>query len=203
MERGVFLLIPSQHLPQTHAHIPVGFFNVQEDGPQGVADGVTQVTCWPSALSVVMTWNRTAMQEYGAAMGYEQYLKGTNVMLGPAVNLARVPWGGRTFEYQGEDPVLASNMVAAEVVGIQSNNISGCVKHFVENSQEYDRSGMSSNVPRRAHMELYMQAFVAASDSGVGMTMCSYNRVNRVSKLQCTAQGQSRRWRMAGVRESG
>ena len=31
-------------------------------------------------------------------------------------------------EYQGEDPVLASKMVAAEVAGIQSQNVSGCVK---------------------------------------------------------------------------
>jgi hypothetical protein len=66
------------------------------------------------------------MNEYGAAMGREQWLKGTNVMLGPGVNLARVPWNGRNFEYQGEDPWLASVMVASEVWGIQSQNVSGC-----------------------------------------------------------------------------
>lgn len=27
-----------------------------EDGPQGVADGVTKVTCFPSALTTVATW---------------------------------------------------------------------------------------------------------------------------------------------------
>lgn len=51
-----------------------------EDGPQGVADGVTKVTCWPSALTVVQTWDEEAMYEYGAAMGNEQWLKGTNVV---------------------------------------------------------------------------------------------------------------------------
>jgi beta-glucosidase len=133
-----------------------------EDGPQGVADGVTQVTCWPSALTVVMSWNETAMYAFGDGMGQEQKIKGTTVMLGPGVNLARVPWGGRNFEYQGEDPVLAGRMVAAEVKGIQDNQVSGCVKHYVENNQEYDRSGVSANVQRRAHMELFMQPFVSA-----------------------------------------
>lgn len=86
------------------------------------------VTCWPSALTVVQTWDTAAMGAFGAGMGREQYLKGSNVMLGPGVNLARVPWNGRTFEYTGEDPFLASRMVAAEVAGIQSQNVSGCVK---------------------------------------------------------------------------
>jgi beta-glucosidase len=110
-----------------------------EDGPQGVADGVTLVTAWPSALTVVQSWDADAMFEYGRAMGQEQYLKGTNVMLGPAINQARVPWGGRTFEYTGEDPFLASVLVKAEIQGIQANNISGCIKHFVGGSTAHDR----------------------------------------------------------------
>ena len=65
------------------------------DGPQGVANGNTKVTCWPSALTVVQSWDTEAMAAYGAGMGREQYLKGSNVMLGPGVNLARVPWNGR------------------------------------------------------------------------------------------------------------
>lgn len=75
-----------------------------EDGPQGVADGASLVTAWPSALTVTMTWDVSAMEQWGAAMGAEQTIKGTNVMLGPAVNLARVPWAGRNFEYMGEWP---------------------------------------------------------------------------------------------------
>lgn len=72
-----------------------------EDGPQGVADGATLVTAWPSALTVTMSWDTSLAEAWGAAMGAEQAIKGTNVMLGPAVNLARVPWAGRNFEYMG------------------------------------------------------------------------------------------------------
>ncbi len=66
-----------------------------------MADGVTQVTAWPSALTVVQSWDRNAMFQFGQAMGQEQKIKGTNVMLGPGINLARTPMCGRNFEYQG------------------------------------------------------------------------------------------------------
>ena len=154
---------------------------------------------------MVQTWDREAMFDYGAGMGKEQYAKGSTVMLGPGVNLARVPWNGRNFEYQGEDPFLAYHTVYAETFGIQSQNVSGCVKHFVFNNgacrasllsarlpawpptpgplhvpcaEEDDRSGMSSNVNDRPAKELYYQAFQGSVDAGVGSAMCSYNRVN-------------------------
>ena len=149
-----------------------------EDGPQGVADGVSHVTCWPSSLTVASTWNITAMKSFGLAMGEEQFTKGANIMLGPGVNLARVPWGGRNFEYLGEDPYLASRLVYAEVIGIQTANVSACVKHFLGNNQEFNRGGVDVHMPRRAYMEYYIQPFLAAVDAGVGAAMCSYNLLN-------------------------
>ena len=67
------------------------------DGPQGAANGNVDVTCWPSALTVVMSWSTDMMGKFGAGMGLEQYRKGSTVMLGPGVNLARVPWNGRNL----------------------------------------------------------------------------------------------------------
>ena len=67
------------------------------DGPQGVANGNNDVTAWPSALTVVMSWSTDMMAKFGAGMGLEQYRKGSTVMLGPGVNLARVPWNGRNL----------------------------------------------------------------------------------------------------------
>jgi beta-glucosidase len=72
------------------------------------ADWVTQVTTWPSSMTMAASWDVDLMEKYGAALGSEQRGKGMQVMLGPGVNLARVPVGGRNFEYLGEDPVLAS-----------------------------------------------------------------------------------------------
>jgi len=155
-----------------------------EDGPQGVADGQLGVTAWPSAMTVAQAWRPDLFERWGAAMGGEQRGKGSNVMLGPAVALVRVPLSGRVFEYYAEDPVLSSALAGAMVRGIQSQNVSACVKHWIFNSQELHRGdargspGMSSNVPQRAGRELYAPPYAAAVDAGVGTVMCSFNRIN-------------------------
>jgi len=149
-----------------------------EDGPQGVADGVSKVTAWPSALTVMASWDRTMMYNYAAAMGKEQRGKGTNIMLGPMVNIARIPMGGRNFESFGEDPYLASQMVTHSITGIQSQNIMATVKHFIDNNQEYHRTTVSANIDERTQYEIYYPAFKAAIDAGVCAVMCSYNKIN-------------------------
>lgn len=150
-----------------------------EDGPQGVADEVTDVTCWPSALAVAQTWDRHRLADWGRAMAEEQSGKGTTVLLGPCMNLARVPTGGRAFEASGEDPFLTSALVAAEISGIQSiPGISACAKHFILNDFEAGRTSTSSNVDLRTYWETYMRPFIASVNVGVGSFMCSYNRIN-------------------------
>ena len=149
-----------------------------EDGPQGVADGMLGVTQWPSIMTLSQSWRPDVLARAGAAMGAEQAAKGSNVMLGPAVALVRVPWSGRNFEYMSEDPVLNAALAGPLVQGIQSNNISACVKHWIFNSQETGRSTMSANVDERVGRELYEAPYRAAVDSGVGSVMCSFNRIN-------------------------
>lgn len=149
-----------------------------EDGPQGVADGVPGVTAFPGALTVVQTWDPLLAYEFGSAQAAEQKAKGSAVLLGPGTNLARVPQGGRNFEYAGEDPYLASIFMYFLVRGIQSQNVSATIKHFFLNNQEHNRESYSANVQQRAQMELYIKPFWAAVDAGVGSAMCSYNRVN-------------------------
>ena len=41
-------------------------------------------------------------------MGDEFARKGANVQLGPGLCIARLPWNGRNFEYQGEVRCLRS-----------------------------------------------------------------------------------------------
>eukprot|EP01105_Mastigella_eilhardi_P025343 TRINITY_DN6875_c0_g2_i1.p1 TRINITY_DN6875_c0_g2~~TRINITY_DN6875_c0_g2_i1.p1 ORF type:complete len:674 (+),score=207.20 TRINITY_DN6875_c0_g2_i1:12-2033(+) len=149
-----------------------------EDGPQGVADGVKDTTCWPSVLTVVAAWDRSLLYAYSAAMAQEQRIKGTNIMLGPMNNIARVPVGGRNFESTGEDPYLAAQMVVQSVRGIQSEGVMACSKHFADNNQEEHRSEVSVSVDERTQYEIYYPAFKAAVDAGVGSIMCSYNKIN-------------------------
>ena len=165
-----------------------------EDGPQGVADGQKSVTQWPGVQTVSMAWNVSLARDFAVAMGVEQAAKGSSVMLGPAVALIRCPLSGRNFEYISEDPSFNAAVAEALVSGIQAgSNISACVKHWIFNSQETNRSGMSTRVPERVGRELYEPPYAAAVDAGVGFVMCSFNRING-STYSCANDAGLNQW---------
>ncbi len=152
-----------------------------EDGPAGVADDQGQVTAFPAPVAGAASWDTSLMNQYGQALGSEQAGKGTNVVLGPTVNILRVPQWGRSFESFGEDPYLSSQMAVADVQGIQSQGVIATVKHFAVNNQEDNRGGVSANVDERTLQEIYYPAFKAAVTQGqAGAVMCSYNQVNTI-----------------------
>ncbi len=152
-----------------------------EDGPAGVADGMSGVTAFPAPVGIAASWDTSLMNQYGQDLGAEEYGKGANVALAPTVNILRNPVWGRSFESLGEDPYLTSQMGVADIQGIQSQYVIATVKHYVANNQEYDRTTDSSNVDERTLQEIYMPAFDAAVQQGsVGAVMCSYNKVNDI-----------------------
>jgi len=115
------------------------------------------------------------------AIGQEFYGKGSNVMLGPGVNVARVPRNGRNFEYiSGEDPFLGYTMVQPVIKGIQSSNVIANAKHYVNNNQENNRGNVNEVVDERTRHEIYLPPFAGAVEAGLGSIMCSYNRINGV-----------------------
>jgi Glycosyl hydrolase family 3 N terminal domain/Fibronectin type III-like domain len=104
-----------------------------------------------------------------------------NVLLAGGINLAREPRNGRNFEYGGEDPLLAANVVAAQIRGIQSNHIISTIKHFALNDQETNRTTLSVRVDDRAARMSDLLAFeLAIGESSPGAVMCAYNRVNGI-----------------------
>ena len=138
--QGTISGLPKYGVPSQHHH----------DSPQGVAGGFVQVTAFPTAMTVTMTWDVSLARQFGDAMGMEERAKGTSVQLAPAVNHARIPWGGRLFEYLGgEDPTLATALAVQVLLGIQSHNISACVKHYILNEQARSHALISAGVPAR------------------------------------------------------
>ena len=94
------------------------------DGPQGFRGEAGTSTQWPSGLTVAHSWDPQLFLEWGTAMGLEFSSKGANVQFGPGVNLARIPNGGRSFEYlSGEDPFLGYTLVQPTIKGIQSQGV--------------------------------------------------------------------------------
>ena len=150
------------------------------DGPMGSRnDGPT--TCYPAGIALSATWDRQMALRIGESLGRDCRARGVNILLAPAVNIYRSPLCGRNFEYMGEDPFLAGQMVAPLVRGIQSQQVLATVKHFACNNQEWDRHHISSEVDERTLNEIYLPAFKAAvQQGGAGCVMTAYNLVNGV-----------------------
>jgi len=151
------------------------------DAGAGLGDGQKNVTAFPDGTAQAASWDTTMQQAMGAGLGWEAWHKGINVMLAPAINIARTPLNGRNFEYAGEDPFLAGATGTAVIKGIQSQNVIATLKHYAVNNQETDRMTSSSNLDERTLREIYLAGFeTAVKDGKPGSVMCSYNKVNSV-----------------------
>lgn len=159
------------------------------DGPHGVREEIewnswsparwTNDSCvaFPSLTCLAATWNRSLAALYGNAVSEEFAYRGKDVMLGPGVTMARVPFNGRNFEYMGEDPYLAGEMAVPYIKAAQANGVACCLKHFALNNQETDRMTVNVNVDERALREIYLPAFEkCVREGGVWAVMGSYNR---------------------------
>jgi beta-glucosidase len=152
-----------------------------EDGPNGVADGMTGVTQLPSGVSLAATWDPSLAQQYGQVIGAEEYGKGASANLGPTVNMDRDPRWGRSFEALSEDPFLNASLDVPEIDGVQSQDVESQVKHFDAYNQETYRNTPADNVivDNRALQEIYMPSFYAAvTQAGAASVMCAYSLVN-------------------------
>jgi len=158
------------------------------DGPHGVRPdvlwdeweqaGQTNDSCvaFPALTCLAASWNPQMSRLYGESLGEEALYRGKNMILGPGVNIYRTPLNGRNFEYMGEDPYLAAQMVAPYVHGLQSKGVASCVKHYALNNDEENRFDVNVIVSDRALHEIYLPAFKSAiQKGGAWAIMGSYN----------------------------
>ncbi|SEI93830.1 beta-glucosidase [Arthrobacter sp. yr096] len=162
------------------------------DGPHGLRkqtadstgitlNGAVPATCFPTAAALASTWDPGMLQSVGAALGTETRSQRVGVILGPGVNIKRHPLNGRNFEYLSEDPLLAGDLGAALVRGIQSQGVGASVKHFACNNQETNRARISADVDERALREIYLRPFERVVRSAKPWTlMTANNRINGV-----------------------
>ena len=148
------------------------------DGPLGPR-GKGPNTVFSAPINMAASWDVDLIRKIGEAMGEETRILGFNLLLGPCINISRVPYGGRNFESFGEDPYLMSEMAVPIIEGIQSKNVATCTKHFVGNNQEWNRFDVSSEIDERTLREIYFPAFKAAVQrANTYSIMGGYNRVN-------------------------
>jgi len=138
-------------------------------------------TALPSDVAGAASWDLDAAYEYGALIGRELRAQGFNMTLGGGTNLTREPRNGRTFEYLGEDPVLAGKMVGSVMKGLQAQHVIGDIKHYALNDQESGRNAVNITIDKRAARESDLLAFeIGLQESDAAAVMCSYNRLDGV-----------------------
>lgn len=146
------------------------------DGPLGPnRDG--EATSYGSAINMAATFDVSLIELVAKEFGAESRDLGYNMLLAPGINIARTPFGGRTFEAFGEDPYLTSRMAVAYVKGVQSEGVVSCSKVLACNNQEWNRMSVDVKVDERALREIYLPAFKAVVQEADGWTiMSAYNK---------------------------
>jgi beta-glucosidase len=171
------------------------------DGPLGVrswagSSAITGVrgakrhvlsTSFPAGVAMAATWNPELVRREGQAIGQEVKALGRDMILGPTVNINRVPLWGRNFEGYGEDPYLSARLGVAYVEGVQSEGVIPSVKHFDANNQEFERHRIDEQIDARTLHEIYLPAFKAAvQEADAWSVMSAYNKVNGVQCAEST-----------------
>jgi beta-glucosidase len=161
------------------------------DGPFGIREeleanswnpvgmGNDLATFFPTGSALAATWDPEIARKYGVAIGTEGRMRGKDMLLGPAINIQRLPVGGRTYEYFSEDPLLSALLSVGYTKGVQSVGLAVCLKHYALNNQENNRGSVNVVVSPRAMREIYFPPFEAAvKEADAWGVMAAYNKVN-------------------------
>ena len=152
---------------------------MQPDGWAGLGWEKDKATFFPTGSALAATWSPELAYAYGTGMAAEARRRGKDMLLGPAINIQRIPTGGRTYEYLSEDPFLSSRLSVAYTQGVQDNGVAVCLKHFALNNQENNRGTVNVIIGKRAMREIYLPPFEAAVvEADAYGVMAAYNKVN-------------------------
>ena len=161
------------------------------DGPFGIREEMEphswnsahlttdSATFFPTGSALAATWSTEWAYAYGRAMSREARLRGKDMILGPAINIQRIPTGGRTYEYLSEDPLLSGMLAVAYTRGSQDDGTAVCLKHYALNNQEDYRGFVDVRISDRAMHEIYLRPFeMAVREADAWGVMAAYNKVN-------------------------
>lgn len=153
---------------------------ITTDGPSGIRLR-RYCSLLPNGTALACTWDDALIEALYAEVGREMRARGTDILLGPGMNIHRNPLCGRNFEYFSEDPLLTGKIAAAAIRGVQSQGVSACPKHFACNNQEVNRNQNDSRVSQRALREIYLRGYeIMVKEAAPLSIMTSYNQINGV-----------------------
>ena len=152
------------------------------DGPSGIRmDCGAMAFSLPNGTAIASSFNTALVEELYSYLARELVKNRVDTLLGPGLNIHRDPLCGRNFEYFSEDPLLTGCMAVAQLSGMHPWNVTGTIKHFACNNQEYRRHTTNAVVSERALREIYMKAFeIAVRKGNARSIMTSYNPINGI-----------------------
>ncbi|QSO53591.1 glycoside hydrolase family 3 protein [Alicyclobacillus curvatus] len=150
------------------------------DGPSGIRmDCGTKAFLLPNGTLLACTFNPQLLEDLFEMVGLELRKNRIDTLLGPGINIHRHPLNGRNFEYFSEDPYVTGKMAAAQLRGMHRVGVTGTLKHFSCNNQEWHRHDLNSVVSERALREIYLKGFeLAVKEAGAYSIMTTYGAVN-------------------------
>jgi beta-glucosidase len=152
---------------------------MQPDGWMPLGWENDKATFFPTGSALAATWSPELAYAYGAGLAREARLRGKDMLFGPAMNIQRIPTGGRTYEYLSEDPFLSSRLAVEYTKGVQDNGVAVCLKHFAMNNQENNRGTVNVIIGERAFREIYLAPFRAAVEEADAYgVMPAYNKIS-------------------------
>ena len=152
------------------------------DGPSGIRmDCGTKAFLNPNGTLLACTFNTQLVEELYQFEGLELLYNKIDTLLGPGMNIHRNPLNGRNFEYFSEDPYMTGIMAAAMLKGMAKYGVTGTIKHFACNNQEFSRHLADSIVSQRALREIYLKGYeIAVKEGGAYSIMTTYNPLNGI-----------------------
>ena len=162
-----------------YADGPFGCREEVGDGFRALGWTLDSATYFPTGSALAATWSSELAYKYGQGMGSEWRTRGKDVILGPAMNIQRLPVCGRHYEYFSEDPILNAMLATEFTKGAQDMGTAVCLKHYAVNNQETNRGSVNAVIAERPLREIYLKAFEKAVVEGGAMSvMTAYNKVN-------------------------
>ncbi len=151
------------------------------DGPTGVV-GSKGGLSMPSEGIWASSFNNELIEKVGEMLAEDARALGYSSLYANAINIHRMPFGGRSHEYFSEDPYLTAIAAVYEIRGIQSKGVIANVKHIAFNDQEDHRAGGSVWLNEQEAREIMLLPFEYAlsSKEGMGNAHAVMSAMNRI-----------------------
>ncbi|MBP5151304.1 MAG: glycoside hydrolase family 3 protein [Lachnospiraceae bacterium] len=174
------------------------------DGPSGIRmDAGTKAMQVSNGVSLACTFNPELVTKLYDYLGKELRLNRIDSLLGPGMNIHRSPLNGRNFEYFSEDPYLTGIMAVSELKGMHRHHVTGMIKHFSCNNQEFGRHTIDSVVSKRALREIYLKGYeMAVKEGGAYLIMSTYGLLNGTHTASSFDQNETilrKEWGFKGI----